>query len=176
MVWVNVAEPCEGSMMSFVAPSRRQSLDGSYLAASRRGASPVLRIRALARLRRVALDRRSVARVDGTGHRESRARAWLITRRSARDCLATELESLLVEAERSCGQRAGGVCLCLEEIEVARDEIARLAQRLRDPYRVRPAGVALVRRLLADTRGPLFAPSGNDELYRQVRRAAAALD
>ena len=161
--------------MSLFASSR-QSRDGSYLAASRRGASPVSCVRALARLRRAALDRRPVARVDGTGHRESRARAWLITRPSARDRLAAELEWLLVEAERSWGQRAGGVCLCLEEVEVARDEIARLAQRLRDPYRVCPAGVVLVRWLLADTSGPLFVPSGNDELYRQVRCAAAALD
>jgi hypothetical protein len=175
MVCVNLAEPCEGSMMSFVTSSR-QSLDGPYLAASRRGASPVLRVRALVRLRRNALDRRSAAGVDGTDHRELRARAWLITRPSARERLADELEWVLVEAEHSWGQRAGGVCLCLEEVEVARDEIARLAQRLRDPYRVRPAGVALVRRLLADTSGPLFVPSGNDELYRQVRCAAAALD
>lgn len=159
--------------MSRATPSR-QSLDGLYLAASRRGASPVLRIRALARLRRAALDRHPAACADGAGHRESRARAWLITRHSARERLATELESLLVEAERSCGQRGGGICL--DEIEVARDEIARVAQRLREPYRVRPAGVALARRLLADTGGPLFAPSGNDELYRQVRRAAVALD
>jgi hypothetical protein len=99
-----------------------------------------------------------------------------MTRPNARQRLADALESVLVEAERSCGERAGGLRICHEEIEVARDEIARLAQRLRDPYRVRPAGIALVRRLLTDASGPLFVPSANDELYRQVRRAAAALD
>jgi hypothetical protein len=160
--------------MFFVASTDR-SLDGFHLAASRRGASPVLRARALVGLRRDALDRRS-AGVEGDGGRESRARAWLLTRRSARQRLATTLDSLLVEAERSRGERGAGACICVEEVEAARDEIARLAQRLREPYRVRPAGVALVRRLLADTSGPLFVPSANDELYRQVRRAAAALD
>src|SRR5665213_1392949 len=75
-------QPCARSRLAVTG-----AIDASHRPPIERGASPVLRVRALARLRRAALDRRPVARVDGTGHRESRARAWLITRPSARDRL-----------------------------------------------------------------------------------------
>jgi hypothetical protein len=161
--------------MSFVLHNR-QSLDGSHPNAGRRIAPRRLRVRALAGLRRSRIDRHPADLLDAGRHRESRARAWLITRRSARVGLARALESILVEAECSRGERGAGISICHAEIEVAHDAIARLAQRLRDPSRVRPTGVVLARRLLADTTGPLYVASSNDELYRRVRRIADALD
>jgi len=160
--------------MSPVVPDR-QSLDGSYANASPCSAPQPLRARALARLRLPRVGRQPAEPLDSSRHRESRARAWLITRRSARVGLASALESVLVEAECSRGERGPGISICHAEIEIAHDEIARLAQRLRDPDRVRPAGVVLARRLLADTTGPLYVASSNDELHRQVRRIADAL-
>jgi hypothetical protein len=94
---------------------------------------------------------------------------------SAREWLAIALEAILINAERPRPERDGAVP-CREEVEVARGEILRLVERLRDPRPVRPRGVALARMLLADEAGPLYVASPNDELWRQVRRAAAALD
>jgi hypothetical protein len=163
--------------MSFAAPYRK-ALDRYRLDAGGRPASrvPALRARALATVRHAALDRRLADGADTTGHRELTARAWQITRASACERLATALDAILIGAERSGPERGASVRICREEIEVARGEIRRLAQRLRDPRPVRARGVALARRLLSDGTGPLYVASANDELYRQLRRATVALD
>jgi hypothetical protein len=62
------------------------------------------------------------------------------------------------------------------EAELARSELIRLAERLRDERPVAAQGIALVRRLLCDGSGPLYVPGAEDELWRDVRRAAVALD
>jgi len=140
--------------------------------------TPALRARALARLRQAALDRRLADGASCVSDGDLTARAWQITRPVARKRLAAALDALLAEAAHSRPQRQRGavVPICRQEVEVARDEIRRIAERLRDPRPVRPRGVALVRRLLSDGNGPLYVPSANDELWRRLRRAAVALD
>ena len=53
--------------------------------------------RSLVRLRQTARERRAADGRDRAGRRESRARAWLITRRSALERIASAFEAILVE-------------------------------------------------------------------------------
>ena len=156
----------------------RQAPDGYCLDAGGRAATraPWWAARALATVRHAALDRRLADGADTADHRQLTARAWQITRASACQRLATALDTILIDAERSGPERSGSLRICREEVEVARGEIRRLSERLRDPRPVRPRGVALARRLLSDRTGPLHVASANDELYRQLRRATVALD
>jgi hypothetical protein len=165
------------STMSF-ATHYRQGTDGYGLDVGSRAAPrvPALRARALATVRHGALDRRLAEGADSAGDRELAARAWQITRASARERLATALDAVLIDAERPRSERRWSVRVCREEVEVARGEIQHLAERLRDPRPVSARGVALARRLLSDGTGPLYAPSANDELYRQLHHASVALD
>ena len=163
--------------MTFATPYR-QLLDDARPDAGHRVATrpPALRARGLATLRHAALDRRLADGADTTDDRELIVRAWQITRRSAREQLATALDAILIDAERPRRARGARVPVCREEVEVARGEILRLVERLRDLQPVRPRGVALARRLLTDGTGPLYVTSANDELWRRLHRAAAALD
>ena len=138
--------------------------------------TPALRARALACLHQAALDRRLAKGAGTAGDRALTARAWQITRASARESLAATLDAILIDVDRPRPPLSARVSPCRDEVRVACGEIRRVAARLRDPSPVRPRGVALVRCLLTDGTGPLYVPSANDELYRQIRRAAAALD
>ena len=159
--------------MSLVTSDRR-SLDGAQLAATGRRAPDAAHRGVVARLGRLPRAQRA-DRVDGARRRESAARDWLLTRPSSRERLAGAFESVLVEAELSRGERSGGVSICHAEIEAAREEILRFAERVREAGRVSAAGVTLARRVLADTSGPLYVASTDDELSRQMRCAVEAL-
>lgn len=102
-------------------------------------------------------------------------RAWQLTSPRARARIARTLGAALSEAEQPV-RRGAAVPVCRTEVEVARDELVRAIARLRDPRPVRPRGIVMLRRLLADGDGPLYAPCANDELWRRVRRASIALD
>ncbi len=141
-----------------------------------RDAAPAARARAVASMRRLALDRRLAEGAAIADDPALTARAWQITRLAARRRLASSLVGLLREVDRPMRARGAIVPICRAEVDVARDEIVLLAERLRDPRPVRPRGVALVRRLLTDGCGPLYVASPNDELWRQLRRAMTALD
>jgi hypothetical protein len=58
----------------------------------------------------------------------------------------------------------------------ARTALLDLAERLRAPRPVNPEGVRLVRALLRDGAGPLFAPDEPGELRGAALRALWALD
>jgi hypothetical protein len=163
--------------MSF-ANSDPQLLPPSRLGFEDRDAPdvPTLRARVLASLRHGALDRRLADGEDAGDDRELSVRAWQLTRPRARMRLANTLEAILTEVEQPRGRRSASVPACREEVEVARGEMVWLAERLRDPRPVRARGVLLVRGLLSDGNSPLFVASPNDELWRQARRASAALD
>jgi hypothetical protein len=156
--------------MSWVSPNR-QLIGDSFLAASCRGASPALRARALAHLRRAILDQRLATKCDRHGGGQSAQ----MTPAQVQEQLATALEALLLEADNPPAKSAEAA-VCREEINVARGEIRRVVARLRDPRPVRPRGAALAQRLLSDTSGPLYTAGPNDELYRRLRRIADALD
>lgn len=160
--------------MSFTAPYR-QLLDDARVAAPERSASaPALARRLRAWLRQDALERRLLDGEAGDGLLG--ARTWQLTRPRACERIAGTLDAVLAEAAAPPVWHGAAVPVRGEEVAVARDELVRIAERLRDPRPVRPRGVVMLRRLLRDGNGPLYAPSANDELWRRLRRAAIALD
>jgi hypothetical protein len=161
--------------MSFTTPYR-QLLDDARVAAPERPASPAPAPsrRLLAWLRQGSLERRLLDGVAGDGLLG--ARAWQLTRPRACERVAGALDAVLAEAAGPVARGGSAVPVRREEVTVARDEIVRVAERLRDPRPVRPRGVVMLRRLLRDGNGPLYAPSANDALWRRLRRAAIALD
>jgi len=139
---------------------------------------PALSARARAWLRQDALERRLLdgeALTAPTGD-DLAARAWQLTRPRARARMTRTLTGVLLEAGEPAARRGAAVPVRRSEVEVARDEIARVVARLRDPRPVRARGMAMLRRLLTDGDGPLYAPNAEDELWRRVRRASIALD
>jgi hypothetical protein len=155
--------------MSVISHARRLRVERS---------KPPLLARVHARLREGALDRRLVAGERAVGDRALAARAWQLTRRGSRMRLANALDAVLAELDGP--QRrllfSSAVPIRRGEAELARSELIRLAERLRDERPVAAQGIALVRRLLCDGSGPLYVPGAEDELWRDVRRAAVALD
>lgn len=137
--------------------------------------NPSLHARALARLRQYSLERRLATGDNTTDDRALTVRAWQISRPAAREQLATALDQIIIEAEQPRRSAGSAVTVCREEVEVARDEIKCLASRLRDSRPVDPRGVAAIRQLVTDGASPLYVPSTNDELYRQMHRAGIAL-
>lgn len=165
--------------MSFTTPYR-QLLDDARVAAPERPTSPpvpALARRLRAWLRQGALERRLLDREHGQAAAGLLdARAWQLTRPRACERLAGALDAVRAEAAAPPAWRGAAVPVRRVEVAVARDELVRIAARLRAPRPVRPRGVVMLRRLLRDGNGPLYAPSANDELWRRLRRAAIALD
>lgn len=158
--------------MSFATPSRHLLVDPRQRQVS---VLPGRGARLLAWLWQGALDARLVdgARPDH-GDRLA-ARAWQVTRPRARRRLSRALEAVLRDAGNPCGRGTAAVPVHREQVEAAGDEIARVVERLQDPRPVRARGMVLLRRLLVDGNGPLYASGAGDELWQALRRAAIAL-
>lgn len=67
------------------------------------------------------------------------------------------------------------VAVCRERISRSAAELAELARRLAEPGPLPARGVAMVSRLLADGRGPLYRAGSRDDLLVIVERAARSL-
>jgi hypothetical protein len=93
-----------------------------------------------------------------------------------RQRLATGLDRLL----RAAGERtvlwSSGVPLNRREIADAHDELAQLAERLRDPRPVPVHAMARVAMLLSDGRSPLYARVLSGTAWDLARTARLALD
>lgn len=141
---------------------------------------PALLVRLRARARADRLERRLFDGERVAGDAVLAARAWQLTRPRACVRLAVALDAVLGEAagEEPCGRDGAAVPVRRAAVAVARDELVRAGARLRAPRPVQPRGVAMLRRLLRDGNGPLYAPGpeGDEELWQWLRRAAIALD
>lgn len=174
--------------MSFATAYRQLLADarvGVPALPERRMATELRRPPRAARLRawlwQDSLERRLLDGERVAGDDALAARAWQLTRPRTCAHLAAALDLLLAEAAANGNgpsPRAGAaVPVRRGAVTAARDELARAAARLRDPRLVQPRGVAMLRRLLRDGNGPLYlTTSGDDELWRWLRRAAIALD
>lgn len=98
------------------------------------------------------------------------ARAMQLTAMGYRRDLAASLRKLLPAATHQLRVRA-----CRERISGSAAELAELARRLAEPGPVPARGVAMVSRLLADGRGPLYHPACPDDLGVVVGRATRSL-
>jgi len=89
--------------------------------------------------------------------------------------LADSLEAIVRTAHGRGRRRGSRPALAARDVCATSTQLMRLARDLRECPRVTPAGVALVQRLLTDASGPLYVYGRNDELWRAVRDASAAL-
>ena len=166
-------------MSSFAHPYRRLLTDAregaAPVARAQRGRTPSRPARLRAWARQERLDRWLL---DGEAPTAGllAVRAWQLTSPRACARIARTLSAAIDEAQEPRPRRGAAVPVCRDEVDVAHAELVRAIARLRDPRPVRPRGIVMLRRLLADGDGPLYAARANDELWRRVRRASIALD
>jgi hypothetical protein len=107
---------------------------------------------------------------------------WRATREArmsserARRRLAQDLERAEARAEEPHAPFSAVVPVHREAVHLAHGALLDLAERLRAPRPVDPAGVRLARALLFDGGGPLYVPMHVDDLREAAVRALAALD
>jgi hypothetical protein len=95
---------------------------------------------------------------------------------SARRRLAGDVEEAVARASRPQAAFTAVVPVSRDAANEARGALLDLAERLRAPRPVDPAGVRLVRALLVDGGGPLYVPQEPGELRGAALRALDALD
>jgi len=103
-------------------------------------------------------------------------RARQLVSRGSRQHLATSLERLVNEAQRSVPARAVVVPLPRRAISEAQTSLISIATRLRDERPVYARGMALLSRLLGDGSGPMYKSHAGGSLGHAVGAIAAALD
>jgi hypothetical protein len=96
-------------------------------------------------------------------------------RRRAR--LASALEAAVEKAEHPAPAVSSAVPVRRTAVRGARSELLDLAERLRQPRPVDPAGVRLARELLTDGASPLYVGNGDTVQLREwARHALRTLD
>jgi hypothetical protein len=95
---------------------------------------------------------------------------------SARRRLAEDVEEAVARASRPQAAFTAVVPVSRDAANEARGALLDLAERLRAPRPVDPAGVRLTRALLVDGGGPLYVPQEPGELRGAALRALDALD
>jgi hypothetical protein len=107
---------------------------------------------------------------------------WRATREArmsserARRRLAQDLERAVARAEEPHAPFTAVIPVHREAVHLAHGALLDLAERLRAPRPVDPAGVRLARALLFDGAGPLYVPTCSGELRAAAIRALEALD
>jgi hypothetical protein len=139
-----------------------------------RRASPVARV--LARLRAHGLDQRLAAGADPASSTLLALRAAALVARDARDDLASDLERILVLAERPELRRLGAVPIQRHQVLDAAGVLRRLIALLRGRQPVSPRGVAIARRLVVDGTTPVYARAPRGAVANAVRDAIAHVD
>ena len=139
-----------------------------------RRASPAARV--LARLRAHGLDDRLAAGADPASSTLLSLRAGAFVARAARDHLASDLERILVLAERPELRRLGAVPVQRYQVIDAAGLLRRLIGLLRGPQPVSPRGVAMARRLVVDGTTPVYARAPRGAVAKAVRDAIAHAD
>jgi hypothetical protein len=127
------------------------------------------------RLRRAALDRQLAAGADPAASVALERRAARITAASCRAELALGIERVLEAAEEPPLTFSSSAPLRRAEVLASRDALLGLASDLRNEGSVCARGVALTRRLLTDTRSPLYSATGAGDIEYAARAARDAL-
>jgi hypothetical protein len=135
-------------------------------------ASLLLRMRVALRRRR--LDAALADGADPAVSRELSVRAAQLTGRAEREALADSLDTIITEADRPGPPNLARVPVVRDEVIGARARLIDLELRLREG-RCRAQGVVLVRRLLSDGTGPLYARSARGTLFSAAWRAGEKL-
>lgn len=135
------------------------------------GASPA--IRAIARLRRRELDHALADGADVSATPLLAARAAQLVGRASRYRIADALErvALMTDAQRGRLRTPPR----REPVRANRDEMLRLAARLRRDELLYARGIALLELILIDGTGPAYTDPRGERLARQLHLAADAL-
>jgi hypothetical protein len=129
-----------------------------------------------ARLRWRSLEWRLASGEDPIHDRLLFERAAQIGTPKARMATAEQLERAIEAAAEPPRRFSGAVPVAREEVLRAMPVLLELIARLRDGVPAWPTGVAVVRRLLFDGAGPLYAPAHPGALRREADQARSALD
>jgi len=104
-----------------------------------------------------------------------RRRCAELTARGSRLALAVALVNILDAADERRTNPASALILDHEAVLRERDQIEELIGRLRGGEAVSPRGVALVRLLVRDSRGPLYHHRNDNTLHDALAKIARAL-
>lgn len=126
-------------------------------------------------LLRRKLDRQIAAEAPPADSADIRRRCGELTARSSRLSLAAALVSILGAADERRADRASVLILDHEAVVGERDQIEALIVRLRGGETVSARGVALVRLLVRDSRGPLYHHQDGQTLHDVLATIARAL-
>jgi hypothetical protein len=150
-----------------------QVLEAERALRARRVLDPPRSARLAARLLGARLDRALIVGADPASSPRLAARAAWLTTRATRARLADGLELLLARAQQPPSRRA----LAPRHASVlANAELVReLAGTLRGPAPLYAGGVAMIRGLLTDGTGPVYASRDGAALEHELRRACAAV-
>jgi hypothetical protein len=110
-------------------------------------------------------------RVRWRAAREARLASERVRRR-----FAERIEEAIARSDTPPSPLSAAVPVARAAAGEARGALLDLAERLRSPRPVDPAGVRLVRTLLVDGAGPLYIPQEPGELRGAALRALRALD
>jgi hypothetical protein len=126
-------------------------------------------------LLRRRLDRQIAAEAAPADSADIRRRCAELTARGSRLSLAAALVSILGAADERRADRASVLILDDEAVLDERDQIVQLIVRLRSGETVSARGVALVRLLVRDSRGPLYHHQDGQTLHDALATIAHAL-
>jgi hypothetical protein len=133
-----------------------------------------LRIRVV--LRRARLQRMLADGASPDDSPELALRAAQIVGKRNRIALADSLEDVLHRSASGRRRRSSSPSLATRDVRACSAPLLGLALLLRSDGQVGVRGVALTQRLLSDGTGPLYVYGRDDQLWRALREASAALD
>ena len=134
-----------------------------------------VRDRVLARVRAFALDGALAQGVPPDSSPALELRAETLIGPAAWQ-LGGQLRQILLKAQTGCRFPLHAVPISARLVREVEPELSRLALRLLDDRPVAVRGVASVRKLLCDGRGPLYGAGDPDELRHAVNEAIEALE
>ena len=134
-----------------------------------------VRDRVLARVRAFALDGALAQGVPPDSSPALELRAETLIGPTAWQ-LGGQLRQILLRAQTGCRCPAHAVPISARLVREVEPELSRLVLRLLDDQPVGVRGVASVRKLLCDGRGPLYGAGDADELRQAVNGAIEALE
>jgi hypothetical protein len=133
-----------------------------------------LRAWVVARMRAGHFDHQLAVGVTGSAGSALSIHAARLRSDRARHSVAQALRRATVEVQLGPSRRSSSIPVNRENISAAEDVIETLIARLLSPHPVTAKGVARLRRILSDGRGPMYS-HGRGDLADHLRAALAAL-
>lgn len=123
-----------------------------------------------------AFDDALAAGLDPASDPRLSAHAARLARPHCVEALADGLERAVADADRPRRAISAAAPISAGEVLAARDDLLALVAVLRTAPEPSPQALALTRRLLIDSTGPLFQPADAGALARAAREALGAFD